>query len=321
MVKRVWLLQVGSRSVPRHVWARHARAASSKATATPEGHTVHRLAHAFTQSFTGRVVRASSPQGRFADGAATLDGLRLDSAEAWGKQMFLGFGGRSSGVTVWLRVHLGLYGMWRFAGPGIAGYGRRTRKPAPDAPEGLPEPRGLVRLRLLTKTHAADLSGPTACEVQSLAQKEAAQAKLGPDPLRADADPDRAWAAIRRSRMAVGALLMRQDIVAGIGNIYRAEMLFRARIDPHSPGRALSRPAWDSLWTDLGGLMRDGVRTGRIITTNPADRRKPKGAATRGDAGYVAHRAGKPCRVCGNPVQAEPMAGRKLYWCPVCQTG
>ena len=298
---------------------------AAKATATPEGHTVHRLAHAFTQSFTGRVVRASSPQGRFADGAAALDGLRLDSAEAWGKQMFLGFAGRSSGATVWLRVHLGLYGMWRFAGPGLAGYGRRTRKPAADAPSapdgGLPEPRGLVRLRLLTKTHAADLSGPTACEVQSPAQKDAAQAKLGPDPLRADADPDRAWAAISQSRMAIGALLMRQDIVAGIGNIYRAEVLFRARIDPHRPGRALSRAAWEGLWDDLGGLMRDGVRTGRIITTNPADRRKAKGAAVRGDASYVAHRAGAPCRICGNLVQAEPMAGRKLYWCPACQTG
>ena len=302
-------------------WRSRDRAAAAKATATPEGHTVHRLAQAFTQSFTGRTVRASSPQGRFEDGAATLDGLRLDRAEAWGKQMFLEFVGRRSSDAVWLRVHLGLYGMWRFAGPGLAGYGRRTRKLAADAPEGLPAPRGLVRLRLLTKTHAADLSGPTACELQSPAQKDAAQAKLGPDPLRADADPDRAWAAISRSRMAIGALLMRQDIVAGIGNIYRAELLFRARLDPHRPGRALSRAAWDGMWADLVALMTDGVRTGRIITTSPGDRSKPKGAAKRGDASYVAHRAGAACRICGHPVQAEPMAGRKLYWCPVCQTG
>ena len=185
----------------------------------------------------------------------------------------------------------------------------------------LPEPRGLVRLRLLTPTHAADLSGPTACELVSADGKRVAEAKLGPDPLRADADPEQAWAKIGRSRMPIGALLMRQDVIAGIGNIYRAELLFRARVDPHRPGRDVPHPVWQAMWADLALLMADGVKTGRIVTTEAADRGRGKGAARRGDASYVAHRAGLPCRICGNPVQAEPMAGRRLYWCPVCQTG
>ena len=292
----------------------------------PEGHTVHRLAGAFRARFVGRAVDASSPQGRFAGGASLLDGRVLQATEAHGKQMFLKFSDE-----LWLRVHLGLYGMWRFAGPGLAGFGRRTRRVAPSehtrpaaSSEDIafpPAPRGLVRLRLLTRSNVADLSGPTACMVLSPAETALAMGRLGEDPLRHDADPARAFAKIHASRSAIGLLLMRQDIVAGIGNIYRAEILFRARMDPHRPGREISAAAWDALWTDLASLLRDGVETGRIVTTEPADRRRASGKVRREDAVYVAHRAGRPCRVCGTPVLAEPMAGRTLYWCPVCQTG
>jgi formamidopyrimidine-DNA glycosylase len=276
----------------------------------PEGHTVHRLAGAFNARFAGRVVDASSPQGRFADGAALLDGRTLESAEAHGKQMFMLF---SAGH--WLRVHLGLYGMWRFAGPGLDGIGRRrTAGPFP------PEPRGAVRLRLATSRNVADLSGPTACVVLDPAEKAASVARLGVDPLRADASAERAYARLSASRMAIGQLLMRQDIIAGIGNIYRAEILFRARLDPFRPGRALSAAAFEALWTDLGALLRDGVKTGRIVTTAPEGQGRA-GRVRREDATYVAHRAGRPCRVCGEPVGRVPMGGRALYWCRVCQTG
>ena len=292
----------------------------AKERASPEGHTVHRLTNAFTGHFVGHTLRASSPQGRFADGAATLDGLQLDHAEAWGKQMFLQFAG-----PVWLRVHLGLYGMWRFAGPGLTGVGRRTRGEAELDDDGNPVPRGAVRLRLVSGAHVADLSGPTACELLSPAEKILATDKLGPDPLRADGRPGKAWDIIHGSRMAIGQLLMRQDVIAGIGNIYRAEVLFRARIDPHRPGRDLTRKQFDALWRDTRALLRDGVRDGAIITTRPKDRPaglKTIGKAMRRDArSYVAHREGEPCRICGNPVQAEDMGGRKLYWCAVCQTG
>ncbi len=286
---------------------------------SPEGHTVHRLANAFNAQFASHTVQASSPQGRFAAGADTLDGLVLDQVEAWGKQMFIRFSG-----PVWLRVHLGLYGMWRFSGPGLHGIGRRGGMDELGE-DGAPAPRGAVRLRLETATHVADLSGPTACEVLSPAEKGMATRKLGPDPLRPSARPAAAWQAIHKSRMAIGQLLMNQDVVAGIGNIYRAELLFRARIDPHKPGRDLAKPQWDALWRDTRALLRDGVRDGAIITTRPEHRPAGKpvvGRRMRRDArSYVAHRAGEPCRVCGEPVQVEEMAGRKLYWCPVCQTG
>ncbi len=190
----------------------------------PEGHTVHRLARAFNAQFAGGRVAASSPQGRFAEGAAALDGRILLSAEAQGKQMFLAFSD-----DLWLRVHLGLYGMWRFAGAGLQGIGRRVRRG--DAEAGFPPaPSDSVRLRLLAPAHVADLSGPTACVLASPGEKMAAMARLGEDPLRSDADPWRAYAKLHASRTALALLLMRQDIVAGIGNIYRAELLFRARL-------------------------------------------------------------------------------------------
>ena len=257
---------------------------------------------------------ASSPQGRFADGAASLDGRTLERAEAWGKVMALGFSGGA-----WLRVHLGLYGMWRFAGPGLEGIGRRTRAVGhPDEPAPFPpDPRGAVRLRLLSGSHVADLSGPTGCALMDAAELAASVARLGQDPLRDDCDPGMAYAKLHGSRSALGLLLMRQDIIAGIGNIYRAEVLFRARLEPHQPGRGLAEPTFMALWDDLAALLRDGVRTGRIVTTG---KKGGKGRG-RGASNYVAHRAGKPCLICGNPVLREAMAGRTLYWCATCQVG
>ncbi len=286
----------------------------------PEGHVVHRLATAFTDHFVGHCLAASSPQGRFAEGAAALDGRRLEVAEAWGKQMFLGFEGE-----VWLRVHLGMYGMWRFAGPGLAGLGRRSKGAAEEDEEGRPIPRGVVRLRLASPMHIGDLSGPTFCGIETPAEKAASSRAIGPDPLRPGARPGRAWKMISASKTSISQLLMRQDVIGGIGNIYRAELLFRARIEPHKPGRDLTRAQFDALWRDARALLRDGVRDGAIITTRPKDR--PPGAPVVGrrmrkDArSYVAFRNGEPCRVCGTPIAMETMAGRKLYWCPSCQTG
>ena len=280
----------------------------------PEGHTVHRLANAFQAAFIGHTVRASSPQGRFDMGAAVLDGRVLEAAEAQGKQMFLGFSG-----DLWLRVHLGLYGMWRFAGPGLDGIGRRTRHDPDEARHFPPAPRGAVRLRLVSGTHVADLSGPTACAIITPSEKAEALARMGEDPLRPDADPARAYAKLAASRTAIALLLMRQDIVAGIGNIYRAELLYRAWMNPFRPGRSLTVPEWAALWDDLSDLLQDGVRTGRIITTEPEDRPHPKGAVRRGEANYVAHRAGRPCLICGEAVLSQAMAGRTLYWCGTCQ--
>lgn len=262
----------------------------------PEGHTVHRLARQHVNTFGGHPVEVSSPQGRFVPGAERITGELLIGAQAHGKHEFLHF---SEGL--WLHVHLGLYGKWTF-GEGDP-----------------PEPRGAVRVRLIGSGAWADLRGPTACEVVTKDDVVAVRSRLGADPLRRDADHDAAGARIRRSKAPLGALLMQQEMVAGVGNVYRAETLFRGRHDPWMPGRALAADDWDAMWADLVLLLRDGVRRGLIVTTLPGDRVHRSGPVRREEAYYVYKRAGLPCRICGNEVLAEPMVGRTLYRCPVCQ--
>ncbi len=87
----------------------------------PEGHSVHRIARQFARHFVGRTVAVSSPQGRFAEGAAMLDGRTMTDAKAVGKQMFLDF---EDGL--WMRVHLGIYGAWDFAGAVELGFDPTT---------------------------------------------------------------------------------------------------------------------------------------------------------------------------------------------------
>lgn len=296
----------------------------------PEGHTVHRHARQHLRTFGAQTLEVSSPQGRFAAGAARLDGRVLTAGQAHGKHLFLGFADRPGDrADAWLHVHLGLYGTWTF---GSLVTGAVDADAPDDEADGAddytyvatargvpPEPRGAVRVRLVGDDAWADLRGPTACEVLTTDDVAAVRARLGADPLRRDADHATAGSRIRRSRAPLGALLMQQDVVAGIGNVYRAEALFRARLDPWAPGRQLDEGTWEALWSDLVGLLRDGVRRGRIVTTLPGDRTRRSGTVRREDAYYVYRRAGLPCRICGTAVVTEPMVGRNLFRCPVCQ--
>jgi formamidopyrimidine-DNA glycosylase len=266
----------------------------------PEGHTLHRLARQQDALFAGRPVHVTSPQGRFTAGAALLDGRVLDSVTAYGKHLFACFGPDV------LHVHLGLYGS----------YATGTGDP--------PAPRGALRMRWVADGPAGagvwtDLRGPTACEVLGPPEVDRIVERLGPDPLRRGADGGRAHARIARSRTAIGALLMDQSVLAGVGNVYRAELLYRHRVSPFRPGRDVDAALWADMWADLVTLMRAGVRMGRIVTTRPEHRARRSGAVRREDAHYVYRRTGLPCRVCGTEVRTEVMVGRNLHWCPLCQ--
>ena len=262
----------------------------------PEGHTLHRLARLHKRRFGGHPVQVSSPQGRFSDGAALVDGRVLEKSFAWGKHLFHHYQG---GPVV--HVHLGLYGTF-------------TESPVP-----LPAPVGQVRMRLVGREFGTDLRGPTACEVLDESEVDAVIARLGPDPLRGGADPDRAWQRIRKSRRPVGGLLMDQSVIAGVGNVYRSELLFRGRIDPYRPGTSVTKDEFDDAWSDLVALMRVGLRTGKIHVVRPAhDRGAPSYAPGRPRT-YVYRRAGEPCRVCRSGVLTAVLEGRNVFWCPVCQ--
>jgi endonuclease VIII len=269
----------------------------------PEGHTLFRLARHLRDRFAGQVVSVSSPQGRFAESAALLDGTVLLGAESCGKHLFAEFEDDR-----FVHVHLGLYG--RF-----------------DLHDGAPPPPvGQVRLRLSCgppRPSYGDLRGATACELLTVAQRDAVLARLGPDPLREDADWTRAWERVHRSKGPIGGLLMDQAVLAGVGNVYRAEVLFRHRLHPLRPGNTLRRSQFESMWQDLVILMREGVRTGRIDTvhvdhTPEAMARAPR-IADHGGEVYVYRRQGLPCYRCGTKIRTEVLATRNLFWCPRCQ--
>lgn len=266
----------------------------------PEGHVIHRLARDLRETFAEQPLRVSSPQGRFADEATYLDGTELIDAEAIGKHLFLEFDAPSPDHV---HIHLGLIGKLRLA---------------PSAP-----PKGVVRLRLDNGETTADLHGPQWCRLVDEATRDDVFARSGPDPIRDDMDPDVGYARLRRSGKSVAGLLMDQRITAGVGNIYRAEVLFRHRINPDTPGRDITRRTWNILYDDLSHLMREGTTTGRIDTVRPEHDPQVQGRPPREDAHggevYVYRRAGLPCLVCGTEVRTRVLEGRNLYWCPRCQ--
>jgi endonuclease-8 len=269
----------------------------------PEGHTLHRLATDVRDRFAGRMVSVTSPQGRFADSARLVDQTELVAAESWGKHLFVEFAQER-----FVHVHLGLYG--RF-----------------DLHDGAPPlPVGQVRMRIVSgapRPSYGDLRGATACELLTADQREAVLGRLGPDPLREDADWTRAWGRVNRARAPIGALLMDQAVLAGVGNVYRAEVLFRHRMHPLRPGNTLRRGQFESMWQDLVMLMREGVRTGRIDTVHvdhtPETMGRPPRVDDHGGEVYVYRRQGQPCYICGSKIRTEVLVGRNLFWCPRCQ--
>ena len=300
----------------------------------PEGHTIHRLAARHRELFAGRRVTVLSPQGRFAAGAAALSGSVLVDTEAYGKHLFHHYrsphGLSPHGLSPdrlspdrashdrasqdrashdradrSIHIHLGLYG--RFT----------------DGVPPVPDPVGQIRLRVVGRRHWLDLRGPTACEVLDPSGVAGIRARLGPDPLRDDADPGPAYLRIQRSGTGLLSLLMDQSIIAGPGLIYATEVLFRAGIPPTRLGRDLSPEAWRQLWQDLRALMKEGVARGRIDTvhtqhTPEAMRRAPRVDRHGGEV-YVYRRAGLPCLVCGTEIRRGTLSGRNSYWCPRCQ--
>ena len=266
----------------------------------PEGHVTHRLARGLSDAFSGRTVRVSSPQGRFAAAAELLDGREFRGAEAYGKNLFLDIG--DAGLV---HIHLGLIGKLLLDGH------RDVANPA------------TLRLRIETDDHVAELRGPQTCALISPAERDAVIAALGPDPLRADADPQRGWQRLSRSERAVGSLVMDQRVAAGVGNIFRCEVLFRQRLHPLTPGSRVSRRRWDRIWADFVELMPQAVDSGRIDTVLPEHSPEATGRAPRvdrhGGEVYVYRRPGMPCLVCGQYVRARELESRNLYWCQRCQ--
>lgn len=277
----------------------------------PEGHTLHALAGRLDAAFSGTAVHVTSPQGRFAESAAQLDRLVIEHAEAFGKHLLIRFADEQL-----VHVHLGLFGKFSVT---------RHRRVEPAAPpEDLPV-HGQVRMRLVNLTHVADLRGPTACEILSPGEWAERVTRIGVDPLRTRTLPAATLERIGRTRRPVGQVLMDQSLIAGVGNVYRAELLHRHALDPWQPAAEVPTEVWRLLWRDLVRLMPLGVETGRILVSDRDVRRARKhlreGGTGRIRPSYAVYRrTGQGCPRCGEIVASATLAGRNLFWCPGCQT-
>lgn len=264
----------------------------------PEGHVVHRQAREITKLFGKNKVSVDSPQGRFTESALRINGSTLTKASAQGKHLFIHFDNQLA-----VHVHLGLYGKWSFLSEQV-------------------DPVGLIRLRITSDSACAELRGPNACEVITKGEMKSILAKIGPDPIKGD-DPSRIRDKVLTSSATIGALLMDQKLYAGVGNIYRAEVLFRHGINPYAQGAALTSELFDSMWLDLTQLMKRGVRTGRIDTVRPEHEPRAMKRAAREDRHggevYVYRRSGQECLVCSSIIEQGELQGRNLFWCPRCQ--
>lgn len=256
----------------------------------PEGHTIHRAARDHRKDLAGERVRVTSPQGRF-EAARVVDTTghaRLRSVEAYGKHLFYVF---ERGRIV--HVHLGLFG--RF-------YRRRSPAPAP---------RDTTRMRIEGSRWTIDLVGPTACDVIGSKEMAAITARLGPDPLRDDADPSPFLAQLARSKQPIGALLLDQSVVCGVGNVYRAEVLHLLRIHPLTPAASISPAKGRAMWRLIVDLLRRGVEEKRIVTTRGGEHGPPA------DRVHVYGR--RTCASCGGDVTRVTLRAREAYYCRACQ--
>ena len=264
----------------------------------PEGNETHRWAELHAAMFAGKKVRVDSPQGRFV-GAALVDGRMLAGVMAVGKHLGYDFG-TLKGERLIVHVHMGLYGDF------VEGKGK------------LPEERGALRMRIWDKTQWLELRGPTDCSVWDQEKWDVLLARLGPDPLNRD-KPGKMIERIGARKTPIGALLMDQSIISGVGNIYRAELLFRARVSPFRPGKDVPATVLKGMWKDACALMPTGMVDRRIVTTKAKDRPHKTGEALHEEAHYVYRRQGRPCFICGTKVETKVFGGRNLFWCPTCQ--
>jgi endonuclease VIII len=256
----------------------------------PEGHTIHRAALDQRRMLKGHKLAIASPQGRFAEGAAEIDGGTCMAVEAYGKHLLYDFDNALS-----LHIHLGLFGKFK-----------TQKRPAV-------EPVGAVRVRLESQTLVVDINGPNTCELLTPNGRAHLVSRIGPDVLRADADKARAFARISKSKAAIGLLLMDQSVIGGIGNIYRSEILWRCKVHPHQSGKSIDASTFDMLWDDAVTLLTIGVKNNAIITVDGVKKSKSR-------YGERVNIFNKPhCPRCHSEITRADIATRRAFWCENCQ--
>ncbi len=231
-----------------------------------------------------------SPNGRFTEGAKAICNRRLTRIEVLGKNLFYFF--ENAGV---LHFHFGMSGRFPV-------WSETAAEP----------PKPTTRLELRGHGLVGHLSAMT---VQHGGDElwEAKKLSLGEDPVRDDAVAARAWEVFKSSRKSVGALVMDQSVIAGVGNIYRAELLFKAGIHPDTPGCCLSESQFmDGVWYHARDLLIRGVQSGSIVTVDPEEN-----LPAPWNRRYIYNQSS--CGRCGDRIVSWSIQNRTAYACPTCQ--
>ncbi len=253
----------------------------------PEGDTIHQAARTLARAIGGRRVlgwRSALPALEGAD----LAGRTVERVEARGKHLLVRF---DDGRT--LHTHMRMDGSWHIYRPGE------------------PWPIGAHRAHAVIETEAwvAVCFDAPICEL--VRGEPAMVARLGPDLLDPDADLEEALRRLRaHPDLPLGVAVMRQDLVAGIGNVYKSEVLFLTRLDPFAPVAARTDDE----------LRRVLAEAQRLLRINVGRRRRTR-HRLRGDPHWVYDRSGEPCFACGALIAMSRQGdhGRSTYYCPTCQ--
>jgi len=264
----------------------------------PEGDTVWNTALMLQSALAGAVIRHSDfrvPSLATAD----LSRWRVRGCASRGKHLLLRLTGPGDGRAMTLHSHLRMDGSWRIYSPGEAWRGR---------------PAHLIRVVLRTLTtvavgyHLHDLALVPTDEEETLV------GHLGPDLL-GPADQPGGWdaaEAVRRLRAqpdsTIAEALLDQRNLAGIGNLYKAEVLFLRGIQPWTPVGKVD---------DLDSVVDLAHRL--LVANRGRWTQATTGSLRRGEEVYVYGRAGSPCRRCGTLVKRETQGDRITFWCPQCQ--
>ncbi len=275
----------------------------------PEGDTIYRTARALQKALAGHcVTKFDTAYAHLArvDDDGPIAGRMIERCEAAGKHVLIGFEG---GLI--LRTHMRMNGSWH-----LYRHGERWWR-GPQA----------MRVRVDTADWVAVAFDVPVAEFVTAKQLASTGpvAALGRDLLKPGFDRDEA---IRRVRAAgavpIAQALLNQRLVAGIGNVYKSEVLFLAGIHPDTTAGAVPRAGLESVMDIARGLLGDNVLPGTAaaIQTYRSLRRTDR-RTDPADSLWVYSRAGQPCRRCGTVIASKKMGvdARTTYWCPNCQNG
>ena len=273
----------------------------------PEGDTIYRAARTLHRALAGRTVsrfESVFPRLTRIDDDRPLTGRTIERVEARGKHLLIWFSG-----DLVLRTHMRMNGSWHIYRPG-----ERWQRPHHD-------------MRIVIETpeiHAVGFSVPVAEFATERTLGDVPSIRdLGPDPL---ADGFDAAAAVERiaarPEMEIAEALLDQSAIAGIGNVYKSEVLFMARISPFAPVATLTRDQLAKLVELAATFMRANVNDGTAAIVTYTGFRRTTGRADPGARLWVYGRAGKPCRRCGTAISRRKHGqhARSTYWCAACQT-